>query len=93
MAVNTSSQKRTQEPSKSADPQDQPGKKSSPFGRNHNGRIDPDDLLLGIRDTIQWVISWRGAMILAGGFTVYAASLNITAWVAAMAVILSPTKN
>ena len=85
MAVNTSSQKRTQEPSKSADPQDA-SKKSSPFDRNHNGRIDPDDLLLGIRDTIQWVISWRGAMILAGGFTVYAASLNITAWVSAMAV-------
>ena len=86
MAVNTSSQKRTQEPSKSADPQDKTGKKESIFDRNHNGRIDPDDLLLGIRDTIQWVISWRGAMILAGGFTVYAASLNITAWVAAMAV-------
>ena len=86
MAVKTNSQQRTPEPSKSADPQDQTGKKESIFDRNHNGRIDPDDLLLGIRDAIQWVISWRGAMILAGGFTVYAASLNITAWVAAMAV-------
>ena len=86
MAVKTNSQRRTQEPSKSADPQDQTGKKESIFDRNHNGRIDPDDLLLGIRDTIQWVISWRGAMVLAGAFTVYAASLNITAWVTAMAV-------
>ena len=85
MAVNTNSQKRTQEPQKSADPQES-GKQTNPFDRNGNGRIDPDDLLLGIRDTIQWVISWRGAMILAGGFTVYAASLNITAWVAAMAI-------
>jgi len=66
--------------------QDQTGKKESIFDRNKNGRIDPDDLLLGIRDTIQWVISWRGAMILAGAFTVYAASLNITAWVSAMAI-------
>jgi len=86
MAVRTNSQKRTQEPTKSADPQDQTDKKSSPFDRNHNGRIDPDDLLLGIRDVIQWVISWRGAMVLAIGFTGYAASLNVKAWVAAMAV-------
>jgi len=86
MAVNTSSQKRTQEPSKSADPQDQTGKKSNPFDRNHNGRIDPDDLLLGIRDAIQWVISWRGAMILAGGFTVYAASLNINSHLAPVSI-------
>lgn len=86
MAVKTNSQKRTQEPTKSADPQNQTGKKSSPFDRNGNGRIDPDDLLLGIRDAIQWVISWRGAMILAGAFTVYAGTLNIKAWVAAMAV-------
>ena len=85
MAFNTNSQQRTQEPSKSADPQDA-SKKESIFDRNRNGRIDPDDLLLGIRDTIQWVISWRGAMLLAGGFTAYAASLNITAWVSAMAV-------
>lgn len=85
MAVRTNSQQR-QEPSKSAEPQDQSNKESSPFDRNKNGRIDPDDLLLGIRDTIQWVISWRGAMILAGAFTAYAASLNIKAWVAAMAV-------
>ena len=85
MAVRTNSQQR-QEPSKSADPQDQTGKKSSPFDRNRNGRIDPDDLLLGIRDTIQWVISWRGAMILAGAFTAYAVSLNIKAWVVAMAI-------
>ena len=84
MAVKTNSQKRTQEPTKSADPQDQTDKKSNPFDRNHNGRIDPDDLLLGIRDGIQWVISWRGAMILAGAFTVYAASLNVSAWTSAM---------
>jgi len=86
MAVKTNSQQRTQEPSKSADPQDRSTKKESIFDRNHNGRIDPDDLLLGIRDSIQWVISWRGAMLLAGAFTVYAASLNITAWVSAMAI-------
>ena len=96
MAVRTNSQRRQQpanpKPQEKDYPEDAPyesstsGKKSSPFDRNRNGRIDPDDLLLGIRDTIQWVISWRGAMILAGAFTAYAASLNIKAWVAAMAV-------
>jgi len=96
MAVRTNSQRRQQpanpKPQEKDYPEDAPyesstsGKKSSPFDRNRNGRIDPDDLLLGIRDTIQWVISWRGAMILAGAFTAYAASLNIKAWVVAMAV-------
>lgn len=96
MAVGTNSQRRQQPVDPKPQEKDYPedastksstsGKKSSPFDRNHNGRIDPDDLLLGIRDTIQWVISWRGAMILAGAFTVYAGSLNIKAWVGAMAV-------
>ena len=67
----------------------QPGKPSKPgkrskFDRNRDGRIDADDILLMVRDVVQWVVSWRGAMVLAGVFTVYAASLNANAWMTVM---------
>jgi len=58
--------------------------KRSKFDRNRNGRIDADDILIMVRDVVQWVISWRGAMVLAGVFTVYAASLNVNAWMTVM---------
>jgi hypothetical protein len=66
-----------------------PGTKSSKsiFDRDNDGKIDLDDLLIGIREAIQWVISWRGAMVCSGAFTVFAAWLNITAWIAAMGVM------
>jgi hypothetical protein len=52
--------------------------------KNRNGRIDLDDLLIGIRETFQWVFSWRGAMLVCGGFTLFAASVNVAAWVKAL---------
>jgi hypothetical protein len=48
--------------------------------RNGDGRIDLDDLLIALREAIQWTFSWRGAMALSAGFTLLAGSLNVTAW-------------
>jgi hypothetical protein len=48
--------------------------------KNGNGRIDIDDLLIGLRETFQWVFSWRGAMLVCGGFTFMASLVNIAAW-------------
>jgi hypothetical protein len=55
--------------------------------RNRNGRIDLDDLLIGIREAFQWVFSWRGAMLVCGGFTLFAASVNVAAWVKALSTL------
>ncbi len=54
------------------------------FDRDGDNDIDLDDLLIGFRDCAQWCISWRGAMLFGGAFGLFAASLNIGAWVAAM---------
>lgn len=64
-------------------------KKSSGKGldKNGNGRIDLDDFLIAIRETFSWVFSWRGAMLVCGGFTLFAASINIGAWVGALSHI------
>ena len=59
-------------------------KKTSPFDRNGDGRINLDDLLIGIRQAVQWVISWRGAMALNLLFTLFAAYLNIFSWIAVL---------
>jgi hypothetical protein len=55
------------------------------FDRDGDNDIDLDDLLIGLRECVTWVISWRGAMLFGGAFGLFAASLNITAWVGAMA--------
>ncbi len=52
----------------------------TPLDRNGNGRIDFDDLLIGAREVFQWVFSWRGAMVLCGGFTLFAGSINVASW-------------
>ncbi len=51
--------------------------------KNHNGRIDFDDLLIGLKEVFQWVVSWRGATLLCGSFTVFAGIINVTSWSAA----------
>jgi hypothetical protein len=51
--------------------------------KNHNGRIDFDDLLIGLREVFQWVFSWRGATLLCGSFTVFAGIINVSSWTAA----------
>lgn len=56
-------------------------KKGAWADKNGDGRIDLDDLLIGIRETFQWVFSWRGAMALFGLALVGSAALNIASWV------------
>lgn len=60
---------------------------SNPFDRNGDGRVNLDDLLIGLRQAVQWVISWRGAMALNLAFTVFSAYLNVISWVAALAIV------
>ena len=55
--------------------------KKNPLDRNGDDRIDLDDLLIGLRQAVQWCISWRGAMALSLLFTMFSAALNITSWV------------
>jgi hypothetical protein len=64
-----------------------PGKKGlfddNPLDRNGNGFITADDFLIGLRECFQWVFSWRGAMLVSGAFTIFAAVINITSWASA----------
>lgn len=55
----------------------------NPLDRNGDGFITADDFLIGIRECFQWVFSWRGAMLAAGCFTVFAGSINIASWATA----------
>jgi hypothetical protein len=55
------------------------------FDRDGDNDIDLDDLLIGLRECVTWVISWRGAMLFGGAFGLFSASLNVAAWVGAMA--------
>lgn len=59
--------------------------KSNPLDRNGDGRINLDDLLIGLRQGFQWVISWRGAMLLNMAFTIFAAYLNVISWITVLA--------
>jgi hypothetical protein len=52
----------------------------NPLDRNGDGFITPDDLLIGMREVFQWVFSWRGAMLLAGAFTIGSAAINVYSW-------------
>lgn len=61
--------------------------KSNPLDRNGDGRINLDDLLIAIRQGVQWVISWRGAMALNLLFTMFAAYLNVVSWIAVLATM------
>jgi hypothetical protein len=87
MGYRTSSKRRarnTSSQSTTATTKDTTQTKSSPWGdmadRNGDGRIDLDDLLIGLREAFQWALSWRGAMVLYMGFTVMSAWLNVEAW-------------
>ncbi len=54
------------------------------FDRDGDNDIDLDDLLIGLRECVQWGISWRGAMLFGGAFGCFSAWLNIAAWIGAM---------
>jgi hypothetical protein len=65
-----------------------PGNRSAlfednPLDRNRDGFINADDLLIGLRELFQWGFSWRGAMLLCGGFTLFAGLINVASWTAA----------
>jgi hypothetical protein len=62
-------------------------RRSNPLDRNGDNRIDLDDLLIGLRQAVQWIISWRGVMALSLLFTLFAAALNVMSWVAVLASI------
>ena len=75
--------KKTEPTTASSEPQTQTTStaKKNPLDRNGDDRIDLDDLLIGLRQAVQWVISWRGAMALSLLFTMFSAALNITSWI------------
>ena len=75
--------KKTESSTEATEPQAQTTSKAkkNPLDRNGDNRIDLDDLLIGLRQSVQWCISWRGAMALSLLFTMFSASLNIMPWV------------
>ena len=75
--------KKTEPTTTSSEPQTQTTStpKKNPLDRNGDNRIDLDDLLIGLRQAVQWIISWRGVMALSLLFTGFSASLNVYSWV------------
>ncbi len=57
---------------------------SNPLDRNGDNKVNLDDLIIGLRQAIHWIISWRGVMALSLAFTVFSASINIISWVAVL---------
>ena len=57
---------------------------SNPLDRNGDNKVNLDDLIIGLRQAIHWIISWRGVMALSLIFTVFSASINIVSWVGAI---------
>lgn len=55
-------------------------KKSNPLDRNGDNKVNLDDLIIGLRQAIHWVISWRGVMLLSFLFVIFSASINILSW-------------
>lgn len=86
MPVQTKAKKSTASTDNSAAEPKATGSKSakSIFDRDGDNDIDLDDLLIGLRECVQWVISWRGAMLFGGAFGCFSAYLNIVSWIAAM---------
>jgi hypothetical protein len=56
------------------------GTGTTTFDKNGDGRIDIDDLLIGLRDCFAWVFSWRGMMLVWVGFTGLSALVNVASW-------------
>lgn len=57
---------------------------SNPLDRNGDNKINLDDLIIGFRQFVNWIVSWRGVMLLSLIFTVFSASINIVSWVGAI---------
>ena len=76
--------KKTNQTTEPAETSTQTTAKKNPLDRNGDNRIDLDDLLIGLRQAVNWIVSWRGAMALSLLFTVFSASLNVMSWVAVL---------
>ena len=57
---------------------------SNPLDRNGDDKVNLDDVIIGFRQFVNWIISWRGVMLLSLIFTVFSASINIVSWVGAI---------
>lgn len=102
MAFNTSA--KTRDTSTDAGPnvgensaknRDSNGKRKSifdKFDKNHDGHLGIDDVLIGIREILQWCASHRFGMFCYMGVTVLGAVINIKAWSVPLATLgpLSP---
>ena len=69
---------------------DSNGKRKSFFDKfdaNHDGDIDLDDLLIGIREVFQWFASHRFGMLCYGGVTLLSAIVNVRSWTLPLASI------
>lgn len=53
--------------------------------RNSDGKINADDILLGIKEVWEWVTSHRFGMLVYGGLTIVSAGVNVAAWTAPLA--------
>ena len=101
MAFKTTAKKRTTAPETETNPgpntgenaaknRDSNGKRKSIFDKldkDHDGDIDLDDLLIGIREVFQWFASHRFGMLCYGGVTLLGAIVNVQAWTLPLASI------
>lgn len=86
----TRARQNNQQPNNGSESSPKPSQNSrskSPFDRNGDNRIDLDDLLIGLRQAVQWFISWRGVMALSLGFTLFSAVINVMSWVTVLATL------
>ena len=77
-----------QQSSNTTEPSPKPSQNSkSKWDRNGDNKINLDDLLIGLKQAIQWVISWRGVMLVSLAMGFLSAIVNITSWVSALGTI------
>jgi hypothetical protein len=62
-------------------------RRKSPLDRNGDNRVNLEDLLIGLKQAFEWVVSWRGAMLLALAFTAFSAYVNVMSWIAVLATL------
>ena len=98
MAYKTRAHRRNPDPASnttSGNPFERAGKKSRNFwdklDQNHDGKIDADDFLIGLRSVWNWLISHRFGMLAYGGLTIISAGINVYSWTLPLAGLGSLT--